>query len=174
MLPMYQPAGSWSRNSWVAIFCSSVPQPFWCGGCAESHVRHKKKLRASDSDSSGQKIGCGHPSPGPCHACWETFYIFAYCGLVVDIQIHLTAKKETISAPLPTSSKLHGRTSPVIVTHATGTTCTRSPSEAGPRRACALNPDGTRRFRARWLEAPKWPWVKIQIVPPVNIPIQPL
>ena len=27
--------------------------------------------------------------------CWDTFYIFAYCGLVVEIQIHSTAKKMT-------------------------------------------------------------------------------
>ena len=29
--------------------------------------------------------------------CWETFCIFAYCGLVVEIQIHLTAKTKRCS-----------------------------------------------------------------------------
>ena len=33
------------------------------------------------------------------------FYIFAYCGLVVEFQIHLTANI-SICAPLPTSTKM--------------------------------------------------------------------
>ena len=41
----------------------------------------------------------------PLHGCcWETFYIFAYCRLVVEIRIHLTAKTY-IFAPLPSSTK---------------------------------------------------------------------
>ena len=37
---------------------------------------------------------------------WQTFYIFACCGLVVEIQIHLTAKTENMfCSPNPTSTK---------------------------------------------------------------------
>ena len=43
------------------------------------------------------------PPQSPGHGCWETFCIFAYCGLVVEFQHHLTAKKQ--NAPLPTSTK---------------------------------------------------------------------
>ena len=40
--------------------------------------------------------------------CWETFYISAYCGLVVEIQIHSTAKffPGSLQAPSPRSTKL--------------------------------------------------------------------
>ena len=40
--------------------------------------------------------------------CYSSF--FAYCGLVVEIQIHLTAKTYFV-APLPTSTKKMGRIS---------------------------------------------------------------
>ena len=40
---------------------------------------------------------------GALDGCWETFCFVAYCGLVVEIQIHLTARIK-ILAPLPSMS----------------------------------------------------------------------
>ena len=41
----------------------------------------------------------------PFHGCWETFYVFAYCGKVVEIQ-PLNCIFVSIVAPLPTLTKL--------------------------------------------------------------------
>ena len=48
-------------------------------------------------------VSCSPTFVTPLHGCcWETFFIFAYCGLVGNP--HLTAKIQ-IFAPLPTSTK---------------------------------------------------------------------
>ena len=44
------------------------------------------------------------PSPLNHGCCWGAFYIFAYCGLVVEIQIHLTSKQQNVCSPNPTST----------------------------------------------------------------------
>ena len=69
-------------------FCTSSPE-------AEVGKRFARSLRPKlKAETCFPFHGC----------CWETFYIFAYCGLVGDP--HLTTKIDIV-APLPTSTKFH-------------------------------------------------------------------
>ena len=77
--------GSWLQH-WVFSFC-----PLSCGD--PLHVFYRAGLPALQRDP---QLGF--------HGCWETFCMFAYCGLVVE-STHATAKNRFV-APLPTSTKV--------------------------------------------------------------------
>ena len=61
-------------------------------------------LESSQTVPNGDHLVCMFGSFGHFMVVFDTFYMFAYCGLVVEIQIHLAAKIY-LFAPLPTSTK---------------------------------------------------------------------
>ena len=65
-------------------------------------VLNHPKLNIWQGSRKQPRKGLEFPFHG---CCWETFYIFAYCGLVVEIQIHLAAQIRKLFAPLPTSTQ---------------------------------------------------------------------
>ena len=83
------------------------PSPRKCAGNVKIFGARTRFVRADGSKRRdgprAQKRAMGALLHG---CCWETCYIFAYCGLVVEIA--LIAANNCMFAPLPTSTELAG------------------------------------------------------------------
>ena len=70
---------SFRRSHLDALAFENRPESHWT---RQTFLNLQNLLEHVVSSCFGMCLGC----------CWETFYMFAYFGLVVEIQIHLTAK----------------------------------------------------------------------------------
>ena len=95
--------------------CLAAKHLTLCTGSQKAPKIWSRDPKASGCSASPSKHGC----------CWETFYIFACCGLVVEIP-HITAKIQIV-APLPTSTKKGSRANCLVAE----ATFSRTPSTIG-------------------------------------------